>query len=79
MEQMRTAVRQCYGWSLPYGLSFDGGEAFDANDQLASESVAARVRMMARDLSIYGALLRDQFTRDLQGDTADTFAARYRQ
>src|ERR1051326_9533731 len=21
MEQMRTAVRQCYGWSMPYGIS----------------------------------------------------------
>lgn len=78
MEQMRTAVRQCYGWSLPYGLSFDGGEAFDEKGQLTSESVAARVRMTARDLSLYGALLRDQFARDLQGDATDTFAARYR-
>jgi NAD(P)H-dependent FMN reductase len=78
MEQMRTVVRQCYGWSLPYGLSFAGSEAFDANGQLVSDAVAARIDMTARDLSIYGALLRDQFIQDIEGDAADTFAARYR-
>src|SRR5215203_819037 len=24
MDQMRTAVRQCYGWSMPYGVSING-------------------------------------------------------
>jgi len=24
MDQMRTAVRQCYGWSMPYGISIHG-------------------------------------------------------
>jgi len=24
MDQMRTAVRQCYGWSMPYGISVNG-------------------------------------------------------
>ncbi|MGA9152828.1 MAG: NAD(P)H-dependent oxidoreductase, partial [Candidatus Nitrosopolaris sp.] len=28
MDQMRTAVRQCYGWSLPYGISIDGEQDF---------------------------------------------------
>ena len=23
MDQMRTAIRQCYGWSLPYGVSIN--------------------------------------------------------
>ena len=30
MEGMRLAVRQCYGWSLPYGLSIHGKYDFDA-------------------------------------------------
>ena len=29
MDQMRTAVRQCYGWSLPYGISVNGEEDFN--------------------------------------------------
>lgn len=28
MDQMRTAVRQCYGWSLPYGVSINGEQDF---------------------------------------------------
>ena len=29
MDQLRTAVRQCYGWSLPYGVATHGAEDFD--------------------------------------------------
>ncbi|MGA7975721.1 MAG: NAD(P)H-dependent oxidoreductase [Nitrososphaeraceae archaeon] len=29
MDQMRTAVRQCYGWSMPYGISIHGDHDFD--------------------------------------------------
>src|SRR5215831_5291622 len=32
MDQMRTAVRQCYGWSMPYGASFNGDQDFDVNE-----------------------------------------------
>jgi FMN reductase len=72
MEQMRVAVRQCYGWSLPYGVSVGGDEE---SVLTASE---ARIRMLGRDLAVYGKLIRDQFNLDLEGDVADTFAARYR-
>jgi len=77
MDQMRTAVRQCYGWSLPYGLSFAGKEAF-TNGLPNEEALAKRLAMMARDLTTYGELLRDQYARDLFADNPDTFAARYR-
>src|SRR5215213_5607010 len=30
MDHMRTAVRQCYGWSLPYGVSLHSSQDFDA-------------------------------------------------
>jgi hypothetical protein len=33
--------------------------------------------MVARDLSVYGALIRTQFRRDLNDRQPDTFAARY--
>jgi NAD(P)H-dependent FMN reductase len=77
MDQMRTAVRQCYGWSLPYGVSFNGDEDFDANG-IKVPAVERRLRMLARDLVTYGSLIRDQFQRDLASDTPETFVARYR-
>ena len=78
MEQMRTVIRQCYGWSMPYGVSFDGRTDFDSDETLKNAKVEARLRMMARDLVIYGALIRQQFLSDLAGSDATTFAAAYR-
>jgi NAD(P)H-dependent FMN reductase len=77
MDQMRTAVRQCYGWSLPYGVSFNGEQDFDVSG-IKNETIARRLRMLARDLVTYGSLIREQFLRDLESDTPDTFVARYR-
>jgi azobenzene reductase len=45
---------------------------------LKNAKVEARLRMMARDLVIYGALIRQQFLSDLAGSDATTFAAAYR-
>lgn len=78
MEQMRTAVRQCYGWSLPFGVAFNSGEVFDNEGRLTDARLASRLRMTARDLTVYGTLLRRQFQSDLQSADADTFAAHYR-
>lgn len=77
MEQMRTSVRQCYGWSLPYGVSVYGEKDFDSSGQLVSQ-VDRRLRMLSRDIVIYGALIRGQFQADLAAGVTDTFAARYR-
>jgi FMN reductase len=76
MEQMRTAVRQCYGWSLPYGVSINGEQDFNAG--APSARVDQRLKMMARDLVVYGSLIQVQFARDIANTDADTFAARYR-
>lgn len=78
MDQMRTAVRQCYGWSLPYGLSIYGEKDFDSSGQVTNSQVSRRLRMLARDLVVYGSLIRGQFKADLVGGAAETFAARYR-
>jgi NAD(P)H-dependent FMN reductase len=78
MDQMRTAVRQCYGWSLPYGVAVHPKEDFDAASNAYQPQVTRRLRMLARDLVVYGELICDQFQRDLSADAADTFAARYR-
>jgi NAD(P)H-dependent FMN reductase len=77
MEQMRTAVRQCYGWSLPYGVSINGPQDF-TGDEIRNTRLSNRLRMMARDLVVYGRLLRDQFIRDFGSTEPDTFAAFYR-
>lgn len=76
MDQMRTVVRQCYGWSLPYGAAFDSSEGF--TDGIPEPALQARLRMMGRDLAIYGNVLRTQFRADLADESAESFAARYR-
>jgi FMN reductase len=77
MDQMRTAVRQCYGWSMPYGLSVNGPQDFSGGE-IVNARMAKRLQMMSRDLVVYGRLIRDQFERDFQSDEQDTFAAHYR-
>lgn len=78
MDQMRTAVRQCYGWSMPYGVSVNGERDFNTNGEINNTMLSRRLNMLARDLVVYGRLIKEQFRKDLAGDTLDTFAARYR-
>jgi FMN reductase len=77
MDQMRTAVRQCYGWSLPYGVSINGEQDF-ANGKMVNARIEQRIRMMSRDLVVYGRLVRGQFMQDIESKIDETFAARYR-
>ena len=78
MDQVRTAVRQCYGWSLPYGVALHGKEDLDVDGQFKNPKQKHRIQMMARDLVVYGTLLRRQFEADLSGEELETFAAHYR-
>lgn len=78
MEQMRTVIRQCYGWSMPYGLSVNAREDFDESGEIANQAFEQRLQMLARDLTVYGALLRGQFQSDVAGTVENSFAARYR-
>ena len=75
MDQMRTAVRQCYGWSMPYGVSLNDREDF--TDGRMNPKLESRLDMLARDIVVYGNILRQQFVTDL-GDSDNTFASRYR-
>lgn len=77
MDQMRTAVRQCYGWSMPYGISTNGPQDFTGQETVNTK-LSSRLRMMTRDLVVYGSLVRDQFMRDFGSNEPDTFAAHYR-
>jgi NAD(P)H-dependent FMN reductase len=78
MDQMRTAVRQCYGWSMPYCVSINSGQDFNASGEIVNSELSKRLNMLARDLVVYGKLIRDQFKKDLEGHDSDTYAARYR-
>ena len=78
MDQMRTAVRQCYGWSMPYGISINGEKDFKTNGYIRNEAVLRRMQMLARDIVIYGKLHRNQFLNDLGSQEINTFASHYR-
>jgi NAD(P)H-dependent FMN reductase len=77
MDQMRTAVRQCYGWSLPYGVSIHGDHDFSNSGEITNNSLELRLEMLARDIVIYSKLLRKQFLEDVTNKEAFTFAKYY--
>jgi NAD(P)H-dependent FMN reductase len=75
-DQLRTVARQCYAWSLPYGVSF--AEKVDMKEgQIVSEAFGKRLEMMIRDVRVYGGLLAAQRRADLMG-TEPGFMARLR-
>lgn len=78
MDQMRTAIRQCYGWSMSYGISVNSDQDFDKQGNITNENILSRIETIARDLAVYGSLIEDQYKKDLQSKESDTFAARYR-
>lgn len=67
MDALRVAVRQCYAWSLPYGVSGIDGADIEAEGAIKSEKLKGRLTMMAQDLLNYGALLKEQKLKDLAG------------
>ena len=78
-DQMRTAVRQCYGWSMPYNISINGEKDFDSEGNLVNSTLVKRIKMLARDLVTYGTLIRQQFLQDVADhQILDTYASHYR-
>lgn len=75
-DQLRTVARQCYAWTLPYGVSFAEKEDV-LNDKIVSESLKKRLDMLVRDVQSYGALLARQRRLDLAGNEPG-FMARHR-
>src|ERR1043166_491413 len=52
-DQLRTVARQCYAWSMPYGVSFAEGD--DVREgKVVSENLEKRLEMFARDIRVYG-------------------------
>ena len=75
-DQLRTVARQCYAWTLPYGVSLT--EDIDVKGgQIASDALQQRLEMLVRDLRVYGEVLARQRRADLSG-TEPGFLARHR-
>ena len=65
-DQLRTVARQCYAWSLPYGVSFE--EEADVKDgEIVGADFKKRLDMLVHDVRVYGALLAGQRRTDLAG------------
>jgi FMN reductase len=75
-DQLRTVARQCYAWTLPYGVAFaDGSDVKDG--VIVADSLKKRLDMMIRDVRVYGEVLARQRRADLAG-TDPGFMARHR-
>jgi len=75
-DQLRTVARQCYAWSLPYGVSFVDRE--DVKEGVVvSDVLKRRLEMMVHDIKNYGQLLAEQRLRDLGGNNPG-FMAKHR-
>jgi NAD(P)H-dependent FMN reductase len=77
IDQLRTVARQCYAWTLPYGLSFASSIDLKDEDVIAT-ALEERIEMFVHDLQVYGLVLRQQRSADLSG-TYPGFLARMRQ
>ena len=78
MDHMRTAIRQCYGWSLPYGLSINTEYDLDEYYNISNPKLLLRIENMSRDIVIYGKLLRMQFIHDTNNKEPTTFAFQFK-
>ena len=65
-DQLRTVARQCYAWSLPYGVSF-ADQTDVRGETIVSDALRSRLEMMIRDVRVYGGLLAHQRRADLAG------------
>jgi len=75
-DQLRTVARQCYAWSLPYGVSF-ADEVDVKEGKIISDSLQTRLDMLTRDARIYGEILAGQRRADLATNDPG-FMARWR-
>lgn len=73
MEQMRTAVRQCYGWSMPYGVSTSSDD-FDQDGNILNSKTLSRIEMLSRDIVHYGKAIRGQYLLDTTNKVKDSYS-----
>jgi multimeric flavodoxin WrbA len=62
-----------------FGYICTSHEKEDCNEEgeIINELLDKRLKILARDLVIYGKLIRGQFLQDISSNVSDTFAARY--
>jgi hypothetical protein len=66
--------------SMPYNISINGEKDFDSKREIVNSAWVKRIKILARDLSVYGKLIRNQFMTDVANkDVAETYAANYRE
>ena len=75
-DQLRTVARQCYAWSMPYGVSFIEDKEVRGGE-IVEEKLRQRLAMLVRDVRVYGTLLARQRRVDLAGNEPG-FLARMR-
>jgi NAD(P)H-dependent FMN reductase len=75
IDQLRTVARQCYAWTLPYGISFAENDLKDG--QIVNDGFRKRLDMMLCDTRVYGQLLAKQRRADLTG-AGPCFMAKHR-
>ena len=75
-DQLRTVARQCYAWTLPYGVSFTEGVDVKGAE-IVNDQFRNRLTMMIRDVRVYGAILSEQRRKDLKA-TEPGFLAKHR-
>jgi len=76
MDHIRTVIRQCYGWALPYGIGLSERELSETGT-IDNPLIQKKITMFARDMVTYGLLLSKQREDDLH-NSDPTFMARYR-
>lgn len=76
-DQLRTVARQCYAWTLPYGISFAENADLKDGQVVDSGAFEKRLEMMIRDAHVYGNLIAQQRRNDLGGQD-HCFMARHR-
>jgi NAD(P)H-dependent FMN reductase len=75
-DQLRTVARQCYAWTLPYGISFTEDEDVKGAE-IVNHIFKRRLEMLIRDARVYVEVLARQRRSDLTG-TEPGFLARHR-
>jgi NAD(P)H-dependent FMN reductase len=75
-DQLRTVARQCYAWSLPYGVSFSD-QTDVRGETIVSDALRSRLEMLIRDVRVYGQVLARQRRADLASNEPG-FMARWR-
>jgi NAD(P)H-dependent FMN reductase len=75
MDALRIAVRQCYGWSLPYGVSASSRNDLGPAGEICSRALNERLEMMASDMARYAGLLALERRSGLDGSYPTFMAA----